>query len=295
MDRRTFVGAIGCLPVLTFGARLNAMDDEKAELTLVVMDPLAAPLACECVKGYAQRKYEVLGKYLEQEVGQKVNVFWAGALNSALEESKNRADIVIGKHSVVVADSKASSLAMIPVAELTGRDGKTTQSGLIVVRKDDPAKKLEDLMGYQILFGTEECDEKYAAPKKLFADNKLLISEKEECFGACSEAATALMEMDATAKGAAVISSYAKPLLEGCGTIQKGDLRVVAETEKVRFVTAFVNASLDKTLIEKITAALTNLKSEPALLLALETRDGFIPMRELPSQATDQPTSAKKN
>ena len=295
MDRRAFVAAIGSLPVVAFGVRLNAMYDEKKELALVVMDPLAAPLACDCVKGYAQRKYEVLGKYLEHQIGYKVNVFWAGALNTALEESKNQADIVIGKHSVVVADSKAASLAMIPVAELTGRDGKTSQSGLIVVRKDDPAKKLEDLQGYQILFGTEECDEKHAAPKKLFADNKLLISEKEECFGACSEAATALMEMDATAKGAAVISSYAKPLLEGCGTIQKGDLRIVAETEEVRFVTAFVNASLDKALSEKVTAALINLKTEPTLILALETRDGFIAFRDLTLPATDQPAAEKKN
>ena len=27
-------------------------------LGMVVMDPLAAPLACDCVKGFAQRKYE---------------------------------------------------------------------------------------------------------------------------------------------------------------------------------------------------------------------------------------------
>ena len=29
-------------------------------LSLIVMDPLAAPLSCPCVAGYAQRKYEVL-------------------------------------------------------------------------------------------------------------------------------------------------------------------------------------------------------------------------------------------
>lgn len=33
--------------------------DKAADgLSLVVMDPLAAPLSCPCVEGYAQRKYE---------------------------------------------------------------------------------------------------------------------------------------------------------------------------------------------------------------------------------------------
>src|SRR5688500_162229 len=35
-------------------------------ISMVVMDPLALPLSCPCVAGYAQRKYEVLGEYLEK-------------------------------------------------------------------------------------------------------------------------------------------------------------------------------------------------------------------------------------
>ncbi len=33
-------------------------------LRIVVMDPLAAKLACACVEGYAQRDYDKLGDYL---------------------------------------------------------------------------------------------------------------------------------------------------------------------------------------------------------------------------------------
>ena len=36
-----------------------ALEDDS-KLVLVVMDPLSAPLACDCVEGYAQRKYEKL-------------------------------------------------------------------------------------------------------------------------------------------------------------------------------------------------------------------------------------------
>lgn len=296
MDRRCFVAGIGSLPLLYAGSQVlaNAKDADEG-LTMVVMDPMSAPLACACVQGYAQRKYEFLGKFLEQQLGTKVKVHWAGALSSALEESMGKADIVIGKRSVVEADSDEAQIPLSPIAELTGKDGKTTQWGLVVVRKDDAAKKLEDLAGYQILFGKKEADEKYAAPKKLFADKKVAIAEKEECIGACSEAVTNLIDMEPGTKAAAVISSYAKPLLEGCGTIKKGDVRVVGETEKVPFITAFVNSTLPVDLREKITASLLNVKQEPALLLSLETRDGFVPMLASAEDKSEQPTTAKKN
>src|SRR5262245_46785642 len=35
---------------------------------LVVMDPLALPLSCPCVKGYAQRDYDKLGKHIEGRI-----------------------------------------------------------------------------------------------------------------------------------------------------------------------------------------------------------------------------------
>lgn len=296
MDRRSFVAGIGSLPLLYAGSQVLAKAKDADEgLTMVIMDPMSAPLACACVQGYAQRKYEFLGKFLEQQLGTKVKVHWAGALSSALEESMGHADIVIGKRSIVEADGRESKVELSPVAELTGTDGKTTQWGLVVVRKDDAAKKLEDLTGYEILFGKKEADEKYAAPKKLFSDRKIGIAEKEECVGACTEAVTALMDMEPGTKKAAVISSYAKPLLEGCGTIQKGDIRVVGETEKVPFITAFVNTSLAEDVREKITSALLNVKQDPKLLVALETRDGFVALSASSGDKSEQPTTAKKN
>ena len=296
MDRRTFVAGIGSLPLLYTGSQVLANTNQADEgLTMIIMDPMSAPLACACVQGYAQRKYEFLGKFLEQQLGTKVKVHWAGALSSALEESMGKADIVIGKQSVVEADSEETRFPLFPVAALTGKDGKTTQWGLVVVRKDDTAKKLEDLTGYQILFGKKEADEKYAAAKKLFADKKVAVAEKEECIGACSEAVTALIDMESGTKAAAVISSYAKPLLEGCGTIQKGDVRVVGETDKVPFITAFVNSTLPGDLREKISTSLLNVKQDPALLLSLETRDGFVALSASTSDKSAQPTTAKKN
>ncbi len=103
------------------------------------------------------------------------------------------------------------------------------------------------------------------------------IPKKRERFGACSEAASALLELPADVNAAAVISSYAEPLLEGCGSIKKGDLRVVGETEPVPFVTAFVSEDLTKKEQQEVMLSLTAAGTNPEILIGLETLAGFLP------------------
>ena len=109
------------------------------------MDPLAAPLACPCVKGYAQRKYEKLGEYLEKRLDRPVQVVFAEALSRAIRgEAKGRADLIIGKQSLVKADAAELRLPVRPLAMLTGKDGGTTITGLFVVPTADPAQRVAD-------------------------------------------------------------------------------------------------------------------------------------------------------
>ena len=130
---------------------------------MVVMDPLAEPLSCPCVKGYAQRKYEKLAEFLSAKLGQPVQVTFAESFEKALAKDTCKViDIAIGKDSVVRHDAKTARMTVTPIARLTGKDGMTTQHGLIVVRTADPAKQVEDLRGYRVLFGTKDCDEKFA-------------------------------------------------------------------------------------------------------------------------------------
>ena len=69
---------LGSLAALSFAlpGGLPAQDPAPAgeALSLVVMDPLAAPLSCPCVAGYAQRKYEKLAEYLQQRLKRPVRV-----------------------------------------------------------------------------------------------------------------------------------------------------------------------------------------------------------------------------
>ena len=260
---------------------------QNESMTLVVMDPLCDRLACDCVEGYAQRKYEVLAEHLQKRTGKKVDVFWGESLEAALEETDKTADIIVGKHSVVKHNARAASLNIRPVAALTGKDGSTMQTGLIVVRRDDPAVTVADLTGYRIFFGPEECDEKSAAPMALLREHGVPVPGQREVFGACSQAATQLVELEPSVKAAAVISSYAEPLLEGCGAIEKGDLRVIGTSEEVPFVTAFVRQDMPESLQKAIAKSLLEVGDHGEVVKALETQLGFVPCpRQDPSAAS---------
>ena len=295
MFRIVSLGVFATMFVLASGpAGAFAEDSDSPPFTVIVMDPLSAPLACDCVEGYAQRKYEVFGEFLEKWLDREVQVVWSQSLVSALDGDANgHADLIIGKHSVVLSDAALAEMEVEPVAQLTGTDGLTTQSGLIVVRAADPAQSVADLEGYRILFGPADCDEKSAAPMALLTEHGIAVPEEPETCPACSDAATKLLELGEDVQAAAVISSYAQPLLEGCGTIKKGDLRVVGESETVPFITAFVNGQLDEAARQQIQDVLMEVQYDVNAMIALETKNGFVPCADIPADE-DTVAAAKK-
>ncbi len=261
--------SLGSLAVEPYGPK-------DAEWTIIVMDPMSTPLACDCVQGYAQRKYEKLADYLHETTGKTVRVVWSESLTKALAEDANgKAHIVIGKDSVVRSDAKSCQRELLPVAQLTDTKGSVYQKGLFVVLKEDPAATLLDIEGYTILWGPDDCEEKSAAPKATLTELELETKDGNVC-SSCSIAAKQLMADGVSKKEVAVISSYAAPLLEGCGTIKKGDLRIVGESDEVPFISVFVDPKLPSNARANIADALTGMKSQ-AMLQAMETKLGFVP------------------
>lgn len=271
--------AAACLSSAWRSPVVCAEENQAQGLTMIVMDPLAAPLACDCVQGYAQRKYEELGKYLEKSLGCPVHVHWSESLAVALKETDRRADLVIGKDSVVRANAKEVGMQLVPLARLSDKEGKTTQTGLLVVRTADTAQVVEDLKGYRIFFGPDDCDEKSAAPKRLLKQAGIELPELPETCGACSVAALKLIELPESTRAAAVISSYAEPLLKGCGTIGEGELRVVGTTEPVPFITAFARKGAEPERLQALRRSLMAVAKDSALLKSLESRNGFLAVK----------------
>jgi len=256
----------------------SAVPLPAADLAIAVMDPLAAPLSCPCVKGYAQRNYDKLGAYLEKRLERKTHVIFAEDVAKAVKASPdNHLDLIIGKTSVVRYDAAEYRLKVRPLAMLTGKEGGTTIRGWFIVPKNDPAKSIDDLKGYTILFGPADCAEKHSAAIAALEQAGIAVPEKVETRAGCSDSALDILDNKTPQRMAGVISSYAHPLLEGCGTVPKGSLRVVGRTGEVPFITVFATAGVDQASEKQIVAALWATKDEPALLTALETKNGFVP------------------
>lgn len=279
--------------VLTSCEKSKPVDVEtKPALNIVVMDPLSDRLACDCVEGYAQRKYDNLAEFLEKQLSRKVWIRYGESLIETLRVNPGRIDVIIGKSSVVKYDMNKAGISGDSIAALTGKNGSTKMNGLFVVRGDDKAKTTSDLNGYKIMFGPQWETEKSTAAIKALKSRSISIPKEIARGSTCNASALAVIERDADA---AVISSYALALLEGCDTIDKGQLRVVGKTDEVDFITVFATSSLSPDGREEIVKALLAVKNDKQLLKQMESRDGFVRTAEketerpLPKSPTNWP------
>ena len=274
-----------CLALLALG--LSASDVLGGQPTrrpdpilLVVMDPLAKDLACACVKGYGQRDYRKLASRLESAVKQRVSVEFSDDLAESLKGiSPEREVMVVGDQSLVAHGAKQAGLKCHPVCELTDRDGSTGQAGLFVARANDSAKELKDVAGRKILFGLAEADAKHAAALAALRAAGVELPDKPDQRSSYSDAALDVLDSQASPPLVAVIPAYALPLLEGCGSIKPGSLKVIGKTQPVPFIAVFVADAIAAEKQEKILKALLDLKGNVKLLKAMESRDGFKPVR----------------
>jgi len=59
---------------LAYGAAAPVAAQKSEVLHVIVMDPLALPLSCTCVEGTGQRRYELLGEYLGDQLADVARV-----------------------------------------------------------------------------------------------------------------------------------------------------------------------------------------------------------------------------
>jgi len=256
--------------------------DSQTPLRIVVMDPLAKQLACDCVAGYAQRDYGKLAAFLETKLERPVEIAFGEALASPQIGDVETVDVIIGKFSVVTFDASKTGLGIRPIAMLSDKDGSIMQNGLFVVRQNDPAQWIEDLAGYRLLFGQEDSDEKRSAAFATLEAFDVPLPEEVQSKASCSTAALAVAEGDADA---CVVSSYAMPLLEGCGTVKKGELRIVGVTDPVPFIGVFATDRVDEDDERRLSRTLLDIATDAELLTAMESKHGFIHLPAIASAA----------
>lgn len=262
---------------LLTGAVLAAPRPEP--VALVVMDPLAKELACACLKDHAQRDYRKLAARLEKAIKQKVAIEFSDDLAETLKSfSPGREVIVIGDQSLVAAGGRKAQRKLSPVCELTGDSGETTLAGLFIVRAEDPARELKDAAGRTVLMGLPAEDDKQAAAVEALRAAATNPPVKLESRRAYTEAALEMLDSNASPAPVAVIPEYGLALLQGCGSVRPGSLRVIGKTRPVPFIAVFLSESIGTEKQARITRALLEVKRDAKLLKALESRDGFQPM-----------------
>ncbi len=240
------------------------------------MDPLAAPLACACVAGVGQRDYPALAAYLEQRLNRKVKLTFDESLDLALPRAGKNVDLVIGKRSIVLFDAKRKGLQVRAIAALTDRAGRTGVRGAVMVRNSDPAQSLRDLAGRTLVLAPGEDDESHAAVKALLARFDLTDKVKLRTGGAIDSGPVAVFDDEADA---AATSDFMPPLLEGCGKVDPGSLRVIAHTDTRPFVQVFATARVSKHEQAKLNEALCGVARDVRLLHKLESLRGFVPVQ----------------
>jgi outer membrane protein assembly factor BamB/ABC-type phosphate/phosphonate transport system substrate-binding protein len=272
---------IGVLFNKTTRQEYTDIDANHLPLRIVVMDPLSNQLACDCVEGYAQRKYDELAKFMEKQLGRPVKLAYGENLPDILKANPGQADLLIGKESIILFDAAEIKMTVRPIARLTDKSGTTNLRGLFVVRYNDPAKSMEDLKGYKILFGPEYDTEKSTAAIATLKTKGVPVPKQVKTNPSCSTAALAVVEKEADAT---VISSYALALLEGCSTIDKGALRVVGQTSDVPFITVFAADVVSRDAENKIVDALLAVGKNKRLLAQMESKAGFVKVQRQQSE-----------
>jgi outer membrane protein assembly factor BamB/ABC-type phosphate/phosphonate transport system substrate-binding protein len=274
------LGAVGLALLLTVAGLFGKPPAKEPEpAVLVVLDPLAKELACACVKGFGQRDYRKLAAKLETTLKQRVSIEFSDDLEETLAiVGSGREVVVVGERSLVAHSAARAKLACHPVAELTGLDGETTVKAVFVAEASDPAKELKDLAGRKVLVGLPEADVQHAAALDALRSVKLDPPATPENRGAGNKAALDVLDSTTSPPPVAVIPSYALRLLEGCGSITPGDLKIIGSTMAAPFITAFVSDNFAADKERMIVDVLLGLKRDAKLLKAMESRDGFVPV-----------------
>lgn len=260
---------------------------------LVVLDPLARELACACVPGYGQRDYRKLAARLQTTLKQPVTVEFSDDLSDSLAfAAAGERVIVVGDRALVAHAAQQARWPARPLCELTDREGRTTAAALFVARKDDPARALKDLAGRRVLLGLAGADARHAAARAALAALALEPPPRLETRGPGNEAALDVLDSTASPPPVAVIPEYALPLLEGCGSVTPGDLKVLGRTAPAPFITVFVSTALSKDLAARVEKALLDVGKDARLLRALESKEGFKPLPAEPPAPAASPRAA---
>jgi len=224
-----------------------------------------------------------------------VTIVFSETLPGALaNKTAGKADLIIGKDSVVRRQAKKAALGVVHLAALQ-RTRRKNDPDRVVHRADEGSGSFRSRISRDTASSWARRTATKSISRPRICSSKAVFlnftSRRHAQPAAMGQPRSSTSNKQGT-KSATIISSYAKPLLEGCGTVKKGDLRVIGETDPVPFVAAFANATLSSSMRDALANALLEVGRDQQLCKALETKFGFVAPTSSDSGST---VTAKKN
>lgn len=206
----------------------------------------------------------------EAELGRKITLVFNESLTAALrEKAQDRADLIIGKQSVVQFDVRKSKIELTLLAMLSGKDGSTTQTGLLVVPSRDAAQA----------WPTSRVTASSLDPRKATRSMPphSRCSNNSTCLGAWQarnvrRLRRGCLPRAGTAGRRARCGCHLELRQAAARRLrhrQEGDLKVIGETQPVPFIAAFATGSVPAEQRQPLLDALVKVSSDPQIRLAL--------------------------
>lgn len=236
-----------------------------------------------------QARFEVLGAWLEKELGRKVVVSHVNTTDFVEMARQKRFDAVQANGYIYVNVKEKVGCTLLAREEKldTGRD----TGGLIVVRSDSPARTLADLAGKKIVFGP------VLSPGGYLTQYDTLLSaglDPEKLFGSYTflpgawqhEKVVYSILYGAVDAGAVKVGDLERMSAEG--KVRMSDFRVLAKSPPVPNCTFFALPQLDPKEANRLREALLRLspgdfaevKGERLNVLKRDGVRGYSPTRD---------------
>jgi len=257
-------------------------DNAPVVVKIGVSDPLCAKSACECITQNAKRAYDGMQKYVHEKSGVDMQFSYyedAALLGRDINEGKLDGMICKAWTGMLLAGKSGRKFERI--ADILKPDSDKQLTGVFIVLKDSPIRRLDDINGKVLALGRNNDYEKYYLAFETLKRHNIKIDDKSPQLFSCKEAALAVLEKRADV---AVISNYALDF--GCIVIigDPKDFRIVAETdEQIPFTSFFLENKVDTGTSEKLKNALLSISGSnvPADLFS---RGWIAPLKWVPPE-----------
>lgn len=217
------------------------------------------------------KKNESLKKYLEEQLGKKIELVVTTDYSSMIEAMRHgRLDFgYFGPLSYVLAKSKSEIEAFAGLSE----KGNTTYNAVVIANVQAGINSIEAIAGKDMAFGDPASTSSHLIPKSMLAEKGLVHGKdyKEHFLGAHDAVALTVQNGKAQAGG------LSKPIFESLvekGIIDPGKVKVVAVSKPFPQYPWAIRSNLDGELKKKIQNAFLEMK-DPEVLKNFKGATGF--------------------